>query len=224
MAYIPLPRLTDIYKLKVRETYSILSQVSCVKDKKKCDVHYVDYSDIVTAITQRFYDYDYYFNNLVATSNNQSSAAYLQALAGLTDTLSPNLTSFTIQTNGVNAFPPATNRAGGLAFLQYVAADVFQGYSAHNTTNIRVRPIFDSETCQASSQSQLIQYAFLNPGGSPPPAFVGDVGTYNFTWAYENGVWRIKTYLYNDRLSYTIPSPFLAPTLYAPNTDVSNTC
>lgn len=219
---VPLPKLTDIYKLRVTNNNTSLSKAKCIKNNKPC-VYYVTYADIVDAITQRFYDYDFYFNNLVATSNNTSSSDYADALAGLTDLLSPNLTSFQIQTNGATVFS-TTNRTDAIGFFKFVAADIFQGYSAHNTTNIRVRPIFDSSSCQASTQSQLIQFANLIHGTPPAPGFVVDAGTYNMTWAYENGVWRIKTYIYNDRLSYNVETPYLTPTPYTPNPNVSNSC
>lgn len=213
-----LPKMTDLYLLKDKGDKAILTEVDCVEKcvlyQKDDHKHYVTYADICNAVTQRLYDYDFYFNNLVAGPPN--SPQYTEALGKLTDIFSPNLTKFEIQENGVILFT-GTSRDEAIGFFTTVASLFFQGYTAHSSLNVRVRPILDSYSCQASTQSQLTQFANFG-------VLVADAGVYNLTWAYENGVWRIKTYVFNDRLTYVLPDVTLSPTQNAPDADVSKTC
>ena len=232
------PRMTDKYYIGIYNdgTSKLIKGKHCeskekiIKSFSDAKVAYkIRDSDIVTTVTQRFYDYHYLFINFIATDPT-NVPAYNTALANLLTVFSDNLSTFTVQTNGVTNFQ-GIGKAGATTFFTSVINannSVFHGYTQHNALNVRVRPIFDSNTCQAGTQAHLRQTALFllppAPGGSLTN--IDDSGDYNFTWAYENQIWKIKSWLYNDKFTFIIPTAqvTLQPTPYQPSPDVPEFC
>ena len=232
------PRMSDKYYIGIyRDGSSKLVKYEDCESKKEvlCNFHHAKIAhkirdaDLVTAVTQRFYDYHYLFINFIATDPT-NVAAYNAALANLLTVFSDNLSTFTVQTNGVTSFE-GIGKAGATTFFTSVSNannSVFHGYTQHNALNVRVRPIFDSKTCQAGSQAHLRQTALFllppAPGGSLTN--IDDSGDYNFTWVYENQIWKIKSWLYNDKFTFIVPAAdvILQPTPYQPSPDVPEVC
>jgi hypothetical protein len=221
-----LPKLYDRYYLRINDDTEakLLKKRPSSKQDKCNEVHKVSYADLDTAFTQRFYDYHFFFGNFVAT-DPANIVAYNEALDRLLDVFSPNLTAFVVKTNGIVNFA-FDNREGARTFFTTVvnpAGIPFAGFTSHNALNIRNRPIFNSSSCQGSSQAHLSQWSLFN---LPPAGFnhINDIGEYNLTWSFENGIWRIKTYVFNDRLSYILPNVFLQVTPYIPSDNVANNC
>lgn len=123
---------------------------------------------------------------------------------------SPNLTSFIIKTNDA---------------IQYSAMVPFAGFSYHNTLNIRTDPIFDSHSCQAGTQARSVQWSRFGMVGTGGITFsdIVDVGEYHFTWSFEDNTWKIKTYEYNDRMSY-YTDDFLSAVPYLLSANVPKSC
>ena len=227
------PKMTDIYYVAEYEekhhkycvSRSILEKGGPNFNVKKtfCDAKSVDeikYADLATAVTQRHYDYHEYFMTYIATDPNDIPA-YNAALDQLLDVFSPNLTEFTVKTNGTQNVS-FSNRDGARTFFTAISnaspSTAFAGYTQHNALNVRVRPIFNSFSCQAATTSHLFQFIKFNVLG-----FAVDSGEYNITWVLEKGVWRIKTWIFNDRLTYPI-TPIIAPPEYQPPQPIQTSC
>lgn len=174
----------------------------------------ISYADLVNAITQRVYDYQFYFEQFIQT-NAANTVAYNAALAQLADVFSNDLTLYQInKPDGTPIFPPATTKAGVVAFQQLIHP-VFQGFTLHTAPNVRVRPICSSTTAQASSGAAEVDYSLINKGAGPLNYL--DTGYYNFNWKLEaDGVWRIVTYTIINKIDTLIPPATTTPVPFVP--------
>jgi len=174
----------------------------------------VSYADLTNSITQRVYDYQFAFENFIQTSTSDT-AAYQQALANLGDVFSNDLTLYVINgPNGQPLFPALNNKAAVVGF-QETLHGIFQGFTLHTAPNVRVRPICNSTTSQASSGSAEVDYSLINKGAGAQDYL--DTGYYNFTWKYEaDNVWRIVTWSILNKLDTLIPPATVTPVPFVP--------
>lgn len=56
------------------------------------------------------------------------------------------------------------------------------------------------------------------------PIFAQDIGDYNITWVFEDGLFRIKTWIFDDRETNSIIPDILSPTPYQPSADIPTSC
>lgn len=172
----------------------------------------ISYADLGNSVTQRVYDYQFYFENFIQTPTTDP-ATYQQALANLMDLFSNNLYLYVIKgPDGSPIFPPATTKAQVQA-LQETLHGIFQGSTLHTAPNVRVRPICGNTSVQASTSSGEVDYSRINKGAGPLEYL--DVGFYNFTWAYEaDNVWRIVTWQIINKLDTVITPATTNPVLF----------
>ena len=215
------PKITDKFHLVSLCNGQTLLLKGPNKNSIACAIPYyksidkITYADLTNSITQRMYDYHFYFENFINTSTTNSTALQ-QALANLMDLFSNDLTSFIVNSNGtpVASF---TSKAEVQTFFTFLQANVFQGFTLHTAPNVRVRPICNSAIAQASMSSGEVDYSGLNLGSGSN--FYTSIGYYNFTWRYEHdGVWRIVTWTIDNRLQYIQPTATLTPTSFRPYT------
>lgn len=218
----PIPKLTDKYIIiSYNDGTSLLIKKSkqCNDELECCSVvksGKISYADLTTGVTQRAYDYHFYFGNFIAT-NTSNTIPYQLALAQLMDVFSKKLTSYIVANSGVVSYN-FTTWDQVHAFQQEINGPYFMGWTSHNMPNVRVRPVLNSRTIQASCQSHLIEYSFV--ATITGPNYINGVSNYNFTWAYEDGVWRIITFYVDNRISLVLPTPYLLATPYVPAKNV----
>ncbi len=222
------PKLNDRYALlSTKDGKSILVQLTCNGKKKTLKKHYQSgchritllakfkYSDLVTAITQRMYDYHYLYQAFIQTpSTSEDFETILDRLMGV---FSRNLQRFTaILPNGdISAQANSWEELRKL-FRNFYHPILNQGVTLHTAPNVRVRPVCDSDLIQASLTSGLIEIAaFKVPENPDVTAWLNVWGQYDATFAYESdGVWRFITWnVYNI---YINPAPPAAEGLSAP--------
>lgn len=229
------PKITDHYLIiQIQDDCKCKTiLIKDKEDKKKdngCDIKVVfkgtkkvdriSYADLETTVRQRHFDYHEFFNIFVAIRATDIDA-YNRALDQLLSVFSDKLTSFVAVTNGTTIDFQGSSKASVRQFFLGISGGVsspFQGYTQHNALNVRVRPIFDSKKCQASTTSHLIQLGnFFGLG-------LGlNSGEYNIRWVLENGIWYIKTWRFNSR----VVSPLIgvvSPSLYTPPQLIAKHC
>jgi hypothetical protein len=218
-----VPKFNQKYRIKCYTNGQ--KQLRCVDNKCHKD-GVVSYTDIATAITQRVYDYQFYFANFIATAST-NPGLFETSLNQLMDVFSNDLTSYAIYgPDGQLVFPALTTKAQVRDFQQNVLHNVFQGFTVHTAPNVRVRPICNSFVAQASSGSGEIDYSLINIGLGNQ--YTQSIGYYNFTWKLESdGVWRIVTWAIVNKIAFNIPQP-LSTTPVAnvpyPDNPASNCC
>lgn len=225
------PAITDkYYIIRFNDGTAELVKVTSKKDfchsygkitDQISSISKVSYADLTNSITQRVYDYQFFFENFIQT-NTSDPVAYQQALDNLMDVFSDDLTLYAI--NGPNnqpIFPPLTNKPAVRAFQDTVLHNVFQGSTLHSAPNVRVRPICRSTISQASSGSGEVDYSLINKGAGPLNYL--DVGYYNFTWKYEaDNVWRIVTWQIINKIDTVITPATTTPVPFVPYPDNPN--
>lgn len=222
----PIPKLTDQFEIITFKDGSsvIVKKVNgCVelKFKNTCSVGTIRFSDLVTVITQRAYDYHFYFGNFVSTDPSNTTA-YNNALNQLMDLFSQKLTLYEVTSNGaIEPIPgnPFTTWDQVRQFQKFITSGIyFNGWTLHNMPNVRVRPILNNTAAQASSQTHLLEYDYTTIPGAQDTF---QAANYNFTWAYEDGVWRIVTFYIDTRLIVNLTSlTTQAPAQYLPAKNV----
>lgn len=179
----------------------------------------LSYAELTNSVTQRVYDFQFYFANFIQTPN-VGSPQYRQALANLMDLFSDKLYLYVIKNpDGTPIFGPATTKEE-VRDIQALLHDVFHGFTLQTAPNVRVRPVCGSTTAQASTSSGSVDYSLLFKGISPGPLEFLDVGFYNITWTYDaDNVWRIVTSELSNKLDTIITPETVTPVPYVPYPD-----
>lgn len=194
-----------------------------LKNTRDLKVAEITYADLSNSITQRVYDYQFYFENFIQT-NSSDTAAYQAALNQLMDVFSDQLTLYQInESDGVTPVPfpgninPAHDKAGVRVIQEFLHQYAFQGFTLHTAPNVRVRPICSSTVAQASSGAAEVDYSFVNKSFPVNPLDYIDTGYYNFTWRLEaDGVWRIVTWTILNKIDTVITPASGQPASYVP--------
>lgn len=191
-----------------------------LKDCDTSDVIKVDYPKIVTSVTQRVFDYTYYFSQFANTAKDPSNpTAFNNALDTLMSVFSRDMTLFAIYTNGEHLVPETTNWEETKQLFIYLYDTFFRGYTLHTAPSLRVIPLCNNTSAQAYTSSGQIDYSLLCLNGNCPQGnqYCTDIGYYTFTWRYEpDNVWRIMTWVVDNRIQYVDPPLIYGSPLYLP--------
>lgn len=193
-------------------------------DKEDVDsVVKLTYADIVTAITQRVFDYHLYFEQFIMTNKATNPTAYNEALDRLMSVFSKQLVSFSSITQG--PFVATSWDAVKTTFGQ-LNEFFFRGYTLHIAPNTRVEVVCESDQFQVFVSTGQLDFSNINVNAVPPPQVVTDIGYYNFRFRYEaDNVWRFYTWQVDNRVQYVDPPLNYGPFLYTPySEDIKSKC
>ena len=216
------PKLGDTffmirYKDGKSELRTNLSDKEVRHISRKHDVKEViktDYAQIVASVTQRVYDYHFYFEQFIASNKATDPDGWKKSLDRLMTVFSKDLTSF----EAINLFPGGTNSWSGVKDLYTTLYNVyFQGYTLHIAPNVRVIPLCKDKGVQVFVSTGQQDFSRINVNAVPPPQVVTDIGYYNFTMRYEaDGVWRFITWQVDNRVQYVDPPLNGSPVIFTP--------
>lgn len=178
------------------------------------DITRTNYAQIATSVTQRVYDYHFYFEQYIASDKVNDPEGWEEALDRLMTVFSQDLTVF----QAINNFPVEVNSWQAVRDLFVILYDVFfQGYTLHTAPNVRVIPLCKDNEVQVFVSSGQVDYSRINVNAVPPPQVVTDIGYYTFTLRYEpDNVWRFITWTVDNRVQYVDPPLNGAPPPYVP--------
>ncbi len=121
------------------------------------DVFYeINYESLTTAITQMIYDYQYLLGQFLKT-DPKDKVLYELSLDRLMNLFSKSLTQYHVKN-----FANFTSWQSVRDFYDLTGRTYFQGYTSHNSLNVRVRPILNNKNAQAYAELHLLEFSRVN--------------------------------------------------------------
>ncbi len=186
----------------------------CQSIKLKIEVDHTRYHnplDVVTEITQRFYQFQDAASRAKTYGHDSDPTIMNQALTELGSIFNPDFEVFAFLTVGL-VIPTggAQSVADIQALYQYYAQYIFNSFSQHYATNLRVKLLENTIPRKAYMTAGGGEHAFIFGDTSTTPASVPveqeTISTFDVEWIELKGGWYINRYIeYGDYITRLNP-------------------